>query len=721
MRSKGALAEVDKAVNALPTLCFERARDHAEALMQKPVGERGPLMGLPIPIKDLNDVKGVRSTQGSPIFADNIAKKSDILVETLESRRRHRLCDVEHAGIRRRRQYLQRGLRAHAQSVESVALGGRVIGRCRGGARHRHGLGGAWFRHGRLAAQPGKLLRRHRLAAFAGASGGQRPWQDRWYARRRRANGAQCRGLGAAVRCDGRAPIRAIPCRCRGRTSPIWPRPARANEPKRVAFSRDLGITPVDPEVAEIVERAAYKLESAGVIVEEAHPDLSEAHECFQVLRALSYATGLKPLYDSHRDKLKADVVWNIEKGLALTAAEIARAEMQRGAMFRRMREFFGHYDLILCPATIVPPFPVEQRYVSECDGHKFSTYIDWLAIVYAFTNVASPAISIPAGFTRENCRSASRSPLPAARKRACLPARSSWKTCSTSAGSRQSIRGRGNRMKSVTAMKRQKILLSATLVMLAFADRPAAAFDCTKAQSPVEKAICADTKLKAADDAMAAAYLALRNALTAPDRKALGASQSKWVKSREDNCGYQEGAELNTCILSRTEERRRLLAAEPESGPGTGSRLMPVFIQQDGDPHRYDVDYTLIKFVNPASRGETLFNAEVAKLIKDAPLAREQEAAPDGMNYMAYLTVALTYGSAKILSAQMDGWTFTGGAHGNGGMSGLTIDLVRGVEMKAGDLFDAKAIRVAQGRLREADPGPEEREARRREFRSGE
>jgi amidase len=120
------------------------------------------------------------------------------------------------------------------------------------------------------------------------------------------------------------------------------------------------------------------------------------------VLRALSFASGLKTLYETHRDKLKPDVVWNIEKGLALTGAEIARAEMQRGVMFRRAREFFTRYDLILCPATIVGPFPVEQRYVDECNGHKFSTYIDWLAIVYAFTNVASPAISIPAGFTRE-------------------------------------------------------------------------------------------------------------------------------------------------------------------------------------------------------------------------------------------------------------------------------------------------------------------------------
>ena len=79
------IGEVDKAVNALPTLCFERARDHAKALMQKPAGERGLLAGLPIPIKDLNDVAGVRSTQGSPIFANNIPKVSDILVENLET------------------------------------------------------------------------------------------------------------------------------------------------------------------------------------------------------------------------------------------------------------------------------------------------------------------------------------------------------------------------------------------------------------------------------------------------------------------------------------------------------------------------------------------------------------------------------------------------------------------------------------------------------------
>src|SRR6476469_9235483 len=117
--------------------------------------------------------------------------------------------------------------------------------------------------------------------------------------------------------------------------------------------------------------------------------------------------------------------------------------------------------------------------------------------------------------------------------------------------------------------MKTRKSLLFAPF-LLACAVDPAAAFDCTKAQSPVEKTICTDIKLKTADDAMTAAYLGLRDSLAGADRKALGVSQSKWVKGREDGCGAQEGADLTSCVLSETDERRRLLSAEPESGPGS-------------------------------------------------------------------------------------------------------------------------------------------------------
>jgi amidase len=78
------IAEVDGKVNALPILCFGRAREHAKELMKKPASERGLLAGLPVPIKDLTDVSGVRNTQGSPIFKDNVPARSDVLVERLE-------------------------------------------------------------------------------------------------------------------------------------------------------------------------------------------------------------------------------------------------------------------------------------------------------------------------------------------------------------------------------------------------------------------------------------------------------------------------------------------------------------------------------------------------------------------------------------------------------------------------------------------------------------
>src|SRR5471030_1557230 len=77
------IAEVDGKVNALPTLCFDRARTHAKALMKKPAGERGLLAGLPIPIKDLFNVEGVLNTQGSPIFKDTISAHSDLFVQHL--------------------------------------------------------------------------------------------------------------------------------------------------------------------------------------------------------------------------------------------------------------------------------------------------------------------------------------------------------------------------------------------------------------------------------------------------------------------------------------------------------------------------------------------------------------------------------------------------------------------------------------------------------------
>ncbi len=171
---------------------------------------------------------------------------------------------------------------------------------------------------------------------------------------------------------------------------------------RRVAFSPDLGgITPVDAEVAAICRNAALRFGELGAEVEEACPDLSAAVEVFTTLRAEAFVAARALLLERYRDRLKPEVVWNIERGLELTAGEIGRAERERGQMQRRTAAFLAEHDLLCSPATIVPPFPVEQRYVEELNGHRFPSYIDWVSINYAITLTGCPALSLPCGFTK--------------------------------------------------------------------------------------------------------------------------------------------------------------------------------------------------------------------------------------------------------------------------------------------------------------------------------
>ncbi len=395
------IGEVESHVNALPTLCFDRARKHADELLTKPVEERGRLAGLPLPIKDLADVEGVRSTQGSPIFSDAIPDESDILVIHMEA---------EGGIVYAKSNTPEFGAGANTfNEVFGRTLNpwntSRSAAGSSGGAAVALATGMAWVAHG---SDMGGSLRN---PASFNSIVGMRPSPGRVACTRGSSidgfmgvEGPMARNvedlalLYDAMRGEEPGDPLSLP-----HDGVSYLDEARGSwMPRKVAVSRDLGITPVDPEVAEVVEAAAKRFEEAGVIVEEAHPDFSDAHDCFQTLRAVSFATGLEPLLRNNRDELKPEVIWNVEKGLELKAADIVKAEHQRAAMFHRTRAFFETYDLLLTPATIVSPFPVENRYVEECDGKKFDNYVEWLAIAYAITNVACPALSLPAGFTRE-------------------------------------------------------------------------------------------------------------------------------------------------------------------------------------------------------------------------------------------------------------------------------------------------------------------------------
>jgi amidase len=395
------IAAVDGKVNALPTLCFDRARDHARRLMQKPVAERGLLAGMPVPIKDLTNVAGVRSTSGSRIFADHVPDVSDVTADRLEAEGAiiYAKSNVPEFGAGANTFNEVFGATLNPWNTTLSAAGSS------GGAAVALATGMAWLAHG---SDMGGSLRNP--ASFCGVLG-MRPTAGRVAQPRRSSVDATLTVEGPMARnVEDLALFFDAMLGEDSRDMLSKPRPTQSfldavrsgRKPKRVAYSRDLGITPVDPQVASITRTAAMRFAEAGVIVEEAHPDFSEAHECFQVLRAQQFAVNFADLLDAHPDKFKPETVWNIEAGLKLTPRDIVRAEHQRAELARRLDDFLHDYDLLLCPATIVPAFPIGQRFLEECNGHRFANYVEWLAIVYAITLAGGCALSLPCGFTRE-------------------------------------------------------------------------------------------------------------------------------------------------------------------------------------------------------------------------------------------------------------------------------------------------------------------------------
>lgn len=396
------IEETDGPLNALPTLCVERARAHAERLMsqEEPDQPRGSLYGLPFAVKDLQDVAGVRSTKGSPIFANHIPERSDYLVETIEAKG---------------------GIVLAKSNTPEFGAGGNTFnevfgktcnswntdmtcGGSSGGSAVALATGQVWLATGsdlggslRLPASycsvvglrpsPGRVPHGPKALPFSTLS----------------VDGPMGRNVSdVALFLDTQAerhpsdPL-SFPASERSYLSAV----DEATPPRRVAFSLDLGIARVDSEVAEVCAKAARLFESLGASVEEDTIDLHDAEETFQTLRAAQFVGSYASLLETHRDQLKPEVIWNINKGLELTADEIARAELARGALFHRTAEFFRHYDLLLCPAAAVPPFDVDTRYVTEINGVKLDNYIAWALITFAVTLTACPAISVPCGFTR--------------------------------------------------------------------------------------------------------------------------------------------------------------------------------------------------------------------------------------------------------------------------------------------------------------------------------
>lgn len=170
----------------------------------------------------------------------------------------------------------------------------------------------------------------------------------------------------------------------------------------RIGWSPDGGLgMPMDPEVVAVAERALAVLADAGAIVEEASPDLTEADEVFRQTRAFDYEFGWGELVRAHPDRVKPEVVENVAVGTRQTAAELHELARARTRLEARTRDYFDHYDLWVTPTAQLLPFPVEQRWPAEVAGHRMGDYLDWMRSVCVVSAMSTPAISVPAGFSR--------------------------------------------------------------------------------------------------------------------------------------------------------------------------------------------------------------------------------------------------------------------------------------------------------------------------------
>ncbi|MBL26091.1 MAG: amidase [Rhodospirillaceae bacterium] len=398
--SLARIEAVEPQVNALPTVCADRALDRARSMRHPAEPGPGYLWGLPVVIKDLADVEGVRTTYGSPIYADNKPVRSDLVVQTLEK---------NGAIVLAKSNTPEFG--AGSQTFNEVFGTTRnpwnlskTVGGSSGGGAAALATGEAWIATG---SDLGGSLRNP--AAYCSVVG-LRPSAGRVAhgpsglpfdmlpvdGPMARTVGDVALMLDAMVGQHPHDPLSLMPP-----AEPFQAALSAPERPLRVAFSPDLGIAPVEPEVIEICAAAARKFETLGATVEEACPDLTGAAEVFHTLRAYLFATGKEALLE-HRDQLKPEVIWNIEAGLNLSIAELSEAERQRGVLAERMATFLDDYDLLLCPAAILPPFDATMRYPENVAGVHFDSYIGWLIICAAITLTGAPAMSVPCGFTKD-------------------------------------------------------------------------------------------------------------------------------------------------------------------------------------------------------------------------------------------------------------------------------------------------------------------------------
>ena len=389
--------QLNPTLNAIVTLNPQALEDAARLDTRIRKGEDpGPLCGLTVGIKDVTPVAGLRTTFGSPIYADHVPKEDALVVRRLRD-----------AGA------IVLGKTNCPEFAAGANTFNEVFGRTRNpwdttkSAGGSTGGGAAALATGMIALAEGTDLGGSlRIpAAFCGITG-LRPsiglvptYPTDWAWDTLQVTGPMARTaedvalmLQTIAGPDERSPF-AQPIGGRDFVRGV----REVRKKLRIAYCPDIAGIGVDADVERVCREAAFALAAQSVIVEEIDMNLSAARPAFLSVRGLWFVTHMLSRLDM-QDRFGPNVGNNVRSGLNVTSREIAAAEAYRGHLWHQFRRFFDDYDHLLTPCVAVSPFPVEQNYPDTIAGKPMETYIDWIAPTFVLSLTGLPSASVPAG-----------------------------------------------------------------------------------------------------------------------------------------------------------------------------------------------------------------------------------------------------------------------------------------------------------------------------------
>ncbi len=396
------IEQVNARVNAIVTLESERALADAAALDAAAANGRPPgmLAGLPIAVKDLVDTAGIRTTYGSPIYADHVPAEDELIVQRLRA---------AGAIVIGKTNTPEFGAGSHTfNEVFGATRNPHDLSRSAGGSS---GGGAAALAAGMVPIADGSDLggSLRNPASFCNVVGlrpspGRVPSPesgDGWSPMSQlgpmaRTVGDLALALAAIAGPDARAPLALDEAF-----------PASLDTPAslagvRVAWSETVDGLPVEPAVTEALRAARAALVDLGAQVTDSEPDLRGADEVFETYRSLAFGHAHAEEALTHRELVKDEVLADVARGAALSVQDVLRAADLRTELFRRTSALLRNFDLLALPTVQVVPFDVELRWPESVAGVSMERYYTWMRSCSRITSTTLPALSLPAGFTPE-------------------------------------------------------------------------------------------------------------------------------------------------------------------------------------------------------------------------------------------------------------------------------------------------------------------------------